>query len=126
MIYSMNVQTGEVTETDAVAPGLVPELTPEEILAAERAQMNPYAAAFWQAMKQVPAVGFEHLLDRVEKTVAAARAVDPYADIVIWFDRVTQVLRLHPEMEAFRVQFGASETELDDLFRRALQIEGNV
>ncbi len=100
-----------------------PPPTPEQILAAERAQMNPFAAAFWQAMKQVPAVGFEHLLDRVEQTVAAARAVDPYADIVIWFDRVTQVLRLHPEMEAFRVQFGASETELDDLFRLALQIE---
>jgi len=39
---------------------------------------------------------------------------------------VTQVLRLHPDMEAFRVQFGARETELDDLFRLALQIEGNV
>ena len=103
-----------------------PAPTAEELLAAERAQMNPYAAAFWQAMKQVPAPGFIHLLDRVEQTVAAARAVDPYADIVIWFDRVTQVLRLHPDMEAFRVQFGARETELDDLFRLALQIEGNV
>jgi hypothetical protein len=92
-----------------------PAPTAEELLAAERAQMNPYAAP-----------GFIHLLDRVEKTVTAARAVDPYADIVIWFDRVTQVLRLHPDMEAFRVQFGARETELDDLFRLALQIEGNV
>jgi hypothetical protein len=113
---------------EAAIAGGEPVGTPPvpNLLAAERAQMNPYAAAFWQAMKQVPALGFVHLLDRVEHTVTAARAVDPYADIVIWFDRVTQVLRLHPEMEAFRVQFGATETELDDLFRRALQIEGNV
>jgi hypothetical protein len=34
-----------------------------------------------------------------------------------------QVVRLHPDMDAFRVQFGASEAELDDLFRLALQIE---
>jgi hypothetical protein len=122
MITQINAQTGEVTILDEDAPSF-PVPTPEQALAAERAQMNPFAAAFWQAMKQVPAVGFEHLLDRVEQTVAAARAVDPYADIVIWFDRVTQVLRLHPEMEAFRVQFGASEAELDDLFRLALQIE---
>ncbi len=100
-----------------------PAPTAEEILAAERAQMNPFAAAFWQAMKQVPATGFAHLLDRVEQTVAAARAVDPYAGIVLWADKVTQVVRAHPDMDAFRVQFGASETELDDLFRLALQIE---
>jgi hypothetical protein len=100
-----------------------PAPTPEQILAAERAQMNPFAAAFWQAMKQVPATGFAHLLDRVEQTVAAARAVDPYAGIVLWADKVTQVVRLHPDMDAFRVQFGASEAELDDLFRLALQIE---
>jgi hypothetical protein len=100
-----------------------PPATPEQILAAERAQMNPFAAAFWQAMKQVPATGFAHLLDRVEQTVAAARAVDPYAGIVLWADKVTQVVRLHPDMDAFRVQFGASEAELDDLFRLALQIE---
>jgi hypothetical protein len=125
MITQINAQTGEMTILDEDAPSF-PGQTPEQALAAERAQMNPYAAAFWQAMKQVRAPGFMHLLDRVEQAVTAARADDPYADIVIWFDRVTQVLRLHPEMEAFRVQFGASETELDDLFRLALQIEGNV
>jgi hypothetical protein len=101
----------------------LPPATPEQILAAERAQMNPFAAAFWQAMRQVPATGFAHLLDRVEQTIADARAVDPYAGIVLWADKVTQVVRLHPDMDAFRVQFGASETELDDLFRLALQIE---
>jgi hypothetical protein len=74
-------------------------------------------------MKQVPATGFAHLLDRVEQTVADSRAVDPYAGIVLWADKVTQVVRLHPDMDAFRVQFGASEAELDDLFRLALQIE---
>jgi hypothetical protein len=47
----------------------------------------------------------------------------PYAGIVLWADKVTQVVRLHPDMDAFRVQFGASEAELDDLFRLALQIE---
>jgi len=103
-----------------------PPPTPEQILAAERAQMNPFAAAFWQAMKQVPAPGFDHLLDRVEQTIAAARAVDPYAGIVLWADKVTQVVRAHPDMEAFRTQFGASETELDDLFRLALQIEAGA
>jgi hypothetical protein len=103
-----------------------PAPTAEEILAAERAQMNPFAAAFWQAMKQVPATGFAHLLDRVEQTIAAARAVDPYAGIVLWADKVTQVVRAHPDMDAFRVQFGASETELDDLFRLALQIEAGA
>jgi hypothetical protein len=112
--------------SDGAEVGTPPVPTAEEILAAERAQMNPFAAAFWQAMKQVPAAGFSHLLDRVDQTVVAARAVAPYADIVLWSDKVTQVVRLHPEMETFRVQFGASETELDDLFRLALQIEGGA
>lgn len=110
----------ELAEIAATLP------TAAELLAAERAQMNPFAAAFWQAMKQVPAPGFDHLLDRVEQTIAAARAVDPYAGIVLWADKVTQVVRAHPDMEAFRTQFGASETELDDLFRLALQIEAGA
>jgi hypothetical protein len=116
----------QIAGADAPFEPVPPAPTAEEILAAERAQMNPFAAAFWQAMKQVPAPGFDHLLDRVEQTIAAARAVDPYAGVVLWADKVTQVVRLHPDMDAFRVQFGASETELDDLFRLALQIEAGA
>ncbi len=104
-----------------VAPAVVPDAA--EVLAAERAGMMPFYTAFRFAMKQTPAAGFAHLLDKVTQTVAAARAQDPFADIVIWSDSVTQVVRLHPDMEAFRVLFGLSPAALDDLFRLAMQIE---
>ncbi len=100
-----------------------PTLTPEQLLAAERATMNPFYTAFRFAMKATPATGFAHLLDKVTATVAAARAQDPFSDIVIWNDSVTQVVRTHPDMTAFRVLFGLSETQLDDLCRLAMQIE---
>lgn len=105
----------------AVAPYMPPD--PAEVLAAERAGMVPYYTAFRFAMKQTPAPGFDHLLDKVMQTVAAARAQDPFGDIVIWSDSVTQVVRLHPDMEAFRVLFGLTPEALDDLFRLAMQIE---
>ncbi len=106
-------------------PGL-PTLTPEQLLAAERATMNPFYTAFRFAMKATPATGFAHLLDKVTATVAAARAQDPFSDIVIWNDSVTQVVRTHPDMTAFRILFGLSETQLDDLCRLAMQIEAGA
>ncbi len=101
----------------------LPAPSAAEALAAERAAMQPFYTAFRFAMKATPAAGFAHLLERVTQTIAAARAQDPFSDIVIWADSVTQVLRTHPDMETFRQTFGLSETQLDDLFRLALQIE---
>lgn len=108
-------------EHGSVGPPVVPD--PAAALAAERATMMPFYTAFRFAMRQTPAAGFDHLLDRVMQTVAAARAQDPFSDIVIWSESVTQVVRLHPDMEAFRVLFGLTPEALDDLFRLAMQIE---
>lgn len=123
MIYSMDINTGQVTVTPEDAPAL---MTPEQALAAERARMAPFYTAFRFAMRATPAVGYAHLLDRVTQTIIAARAEDEFADIVIWAESVTQVLRMHPDMEGFRVLFGLTATQLDDLFRLAMQIEGGA
>jgi hypothetical protein len=103
-----------------------PQPTPAETLAAERAQMKPFRTAFTFAMKATPATGYAHLLDRVTQTVEAARALDPFADIVIWSDRVTQIVRTHSDMDAFAALFDLSPEEVDDLCRLALQIEAGA
>lgn len=100
-----------------------PVLTPEQALQAERVAMNPFYTAFRFAMKATPAAGYDHLLHKVTSSVAAARAQDPFSDIVIWNDSVTQIIRLHPDMEVFRTLAGLTEIQLDNLCRLALQIE---
>lgn len=107
-----------------VAPYVPPDAA--AVLAAERAGMTPFYTAFRFAMRQTPSAGYAHLLDRVTQTVAAARAADPFSDIVIWSDSVTQVVRLHPDMEDFRVLFQLTPAQLDDLFRLAMQIEAGT
>jgi hypothetical protein len=97
--------------------------TAEETLAAERAQMNPNYTAFRFAMRATPAAGYAHLLDRVTQTVAVARSADPFADIVIWSESVTRVVRMHPDMTSFATAFDLTPESLDDLCRLALQIE---
>jgi hypothetical protein len=96
------------------------------VLAAERAGMVPFYTAFRLAMKQTPATGFAHLLDRVTQAVAAARVADPFSDIVIWSDSVTQIVRTHPDMTAFAALFDLTPEALDDLCRLAMQIEAGV
>ncbi len=100
--------------------------TAAELLAAERAGMNPFYTAFRFAMKQTPATGYAHLLDRVTQTVAAARAQDPFSDLVIWVDSVTQIVRTHEDMTDFAVLFDLTPEGLDDLCRLALQIEAGT
>lgn len=99
------------------------EPTAAELLAAERAVMNPFYTAFRFAMKQTPTAGHAHLLARVTQTVAAARAQDPFSELVIWADSVTQIVRTHPDMTAFAALFSLTPEALDDLCRLALQIE---
>lgn len=92
-------------------------------LALERAAMTPFAAAFWFALKERPSAGYASLLERVRLTVEAAKAIDPDSAIVIWFQKVQQIVRTHPDMTAFRGLFDLEEEDLDDLCRRALQLE---
>lgn len=112
----------------AVTPYVAP--TPAEVaaaaLAAERAAMRPFYTAFRLAMKATPSAGYAHLLDRVTQTVSAARAQDPFADIVIWWDSVTQIVRTHPDMDVFAVMFSLTPEALDDLCRLALQKEAGT
>ncbi len=113
--------------TDAEAAELAARVPSEaELLAAERAAMNPFYTAFRFAMKQTPATGYAHLLDRVTQTVAAARTADPFSDLVIWADSVTQIVRLHPDMTDFAVLFNLTPEGLDDLCRLAMQIEAGT
>ena len=81
-----------------VAP---PDPDPLEI---ERATMTPFIRAFRAAMKLVPAPvpGPLHLLSYVTALVDAARQADPFADMVIWSEDVTQIIRADPDMVAFR------------------------
>lgn len=125
-ITQINAQTGQVTILDQDAPSLVPAPSAAELLAAERARMNPFYTAFRLAMKATPEAGYAHLLDRVTQTVATARALDPFSDIVIWADSVTQIVRTHPDMTAFQLLFGLTPETLDNLCRRALQIEAGA
>jgi hypothetical protein len=103
-----------------------PVPTAAELLAAERAAMNPFYTAFRFAMKQTPAATHPHLLARVTQTVAAARAQDPFSDLVIWADSVTQIVRTHPDMTAFATLFDLTPEALDDLCRLAMQIEAGA
>lgn len=100
-----------------------PGLTPEEELAIEREGMQPYARAFFAALKLFPADGFAHMLDAYTQVVSQ---LGPYDDLRIWDQRVTIVLRAHPDMETFRVSFGLTPEELDTIFRVAIAIEAGA
>lgn len=100
-----------------------PPLSPEDALALEREGWRPYIRAFRAALKMFPAPGKLHMLDAVTQQVAAAKALDPYDDQVIWFETVTIVLRVHPDMEAFRVAFGLTPETLDLVFRAAVRLD---
>lgn len=118
---------------DIAAEAWVDTRTPGEIaaaavaaLAAERAAMVPYVRAWRAALKLLPAPGYAHLLDRIEDLIASARALDPYADLVIWADSVTQIERDHPDIEGLGALVGLSPVQIDAICRLALAIEAGA
>jgi hypothetical protein len=115
----------ELVKAPAGAP-TPPELSPEEQLALEREAMQPYARAFFAALAFFPAPGFLHMLDQYTQQVAAAREANAYDPLVIWDQRVTIVLRAHPDMEAFRLAFNLDPLLLDLIFRAAILLEAGA
>lgn len=104
--------------------------TSDRRIEAERATLNPYKLAFRNALKLLTFPGHDHFLDKVETVAAAARVVDPYGDVVIWWDAVTQFIRLHPDVETFRTNSvffpngsAMSPEKVDALFRVAQAID---
>ncbi|MEM8974625.1 MAG: hypothetical protein AAGD43_21415 [Pseudomonadota bacterium] len=95
-------------------------------LAMERTTMVPFIAAFdlAQALVSAPDGLSLHLLDQVTTTIAGAREFTPYAPLVIWADRVTQIIRSHPDMATYAATFGLSELQVDALCRIAMEIDG--
>jgi hypothetical protein len=99
------------------------DLTEEEELELEREGMQPYARAFFAALKLFPAPGYAHMLDAYTQVV---NQLGPYDDLHIWDQRVTIVLRAHPDMEAFRLAFSLDPLVLDLIFRVAIAIEAGA
>lgn len=96
---------------------------PAEILAPERATMNPFVRAWRAALKSLPAAGYMHMLDQVTQLVESARTADPFADIVVWSDNVTQIIRTHPDMDTFGAIISLSPLQIDAICRVAMAIE---
>lgn len=115
----LNAITGEITID---AAHIDPTPSPAEVLAAERAGMTPYKRAFFEAMRRTP-IGQTHMLAAFMAEVETARALDPFAPLVMWRDHVTQIVRTHPDMDAFGAAFSMTPEALDDLCRLALAIE---
>lgn len=109
----------------AAAPAIPtpPALSPAEVLAREREAMQPYARAFFAALALLPMPGFLHMLDAYTQHVAS---LPPYDPLRIWDQRVTIILRTHPDMEAFGAAFGLTDTALDQIFRVAIAIENGA
>lgn len=101
-------------------------LTQDEILERERDTMRPYAKAFFDALELFPSPGYLHMLDRYTQTVEAVRVANKYADIVRWDQRVTIVMRSHPDIETFRESFGIPPPLLDLIFRTAVFLDNGV
>lgn len=102
------------------------EPTVAELLARERAAMNPARLAFFLAMSMTPRAGYPHLLAKVTETIEAERALNAFALNVMWFDSVQQIVRTHPNMTTFRNLFNLTDAQVDDLCRLALQIEAGA
>lgn len=100
-----------------------PEVQASIDLRAFRASLNPYRRAFREAMFRTPFPNAPHMLAAFDAAVAAARAQDPYSPLVKWADDVTQIIRLHPDMDAFGAAFGLSTPDLDALCQLAMDIE---
>lgn len=109
-IKSINAQTGEVTVSQDVAPSYV---TPEQALEQERARM---VASAMQVRLALLAIG---RLAEVEAIVAASETVQ-----IAW-DKATQFRRNSPTIAALAPAANPpfSATDIDDLFRAAMQIE---
>lgn len=90
----------------------LPTASPEEALAAERAAM---VCSRFQARAALHAAG---LLAQVETAVAAA---DEFTKIA-WADAV-EFRRNSPTIAALSGAVGMTDTQIDDLFRAAMQIE---
>lgn len=88
----------------------------------ERRAMKVYRRAFLLALKNVPDPTGQaaHMLAALEALLATQ---DTYSDLNMAFRDVTIFERIHPDMDAFGTSLGLSATEIDDLFRLALQIE---
>jgi hypothetical protein len=110
----------EVVDESTIAP------SPEELKAERRAALTPYSRAFFEAMKYFPglAEGDLHLLDSYTKAIALARTADPYGSLVVWNDRIVQIIRLHPDMDVFAEQFSVSADMVDLICEVAMAIEG--
>ena len=90
-------------------PGELPEPTPEEILAAERAAMICTPAQMRLAL---------HRMGLLTHVQAIAEA-DPEASIV--WEYATQILRTSPLIEALSGDF--TPEQIDDIFRAAMAVE---
>ncbi|WP_299671643.1 hypothetical protein [uncultured Roseobacter sp.] len=91
--------------------------------------MRPYALAFEEALTLLssPVPGDLDMYDTLIKAIAAARVLNPRDKLGRWWDKVTIVLRNHPDMEDFRVAFDLSPEKQDAIFRVAIAIdEGNA
>jgi hypothetical protein len=103
-----------------------PPLTPEEELQLARESWQPYAKAFFDALEYFPADGFLHLLDKYTQAVEARRLADPYDPLVRWDQRVTIVLRVHPDMDYLVGEFDITPEQLDVIFIVAVMIENGA
>jgi hypothetical protein len=88
-----------------------------------RATLNPFARAFFEALKFFPAPGYLHMLDRYSQMIAGLRTTEPYNSLVVWNDRIVQIIRLHPDMDAFATIFEVPPEQVDLACQAAMLLE---
>ena len=98
-----NAATGEYKTVE------IPELDPEEILAAERAEMSCTPAQMRLAL---------HRMDLLAQVQGIADS-DPEASIV--WEYATQIVRTSPLIEALGTDF--TPEQIDDIFKAAMAVE---
>ena len=98
-------------------PGELPEPTPEEILAADRAAMTCTPAQMRVALDdmEAPDDATKTMLDVVEGIVAQDRKAS-----IVW-EYATQIVRTSPLIEALGSDF--TPEQIDDIFRAAMAVE---
>ena len=114
----LDITTGIITPDET--PPYVP--TPEEALAAERARMRVFRLAFTLALRSLPAPA-PHEGTMLQVLNAAVADAGPDSDLAIWWGNVTEMIRTHPNMDAFAAEFGLDAEAVDNLFRLAIALE---
>lgn len=103
--------------------------TPDEIMA-DRQKMRVFKRALNLTLSQMPVSTSPNLSAAFPQATNLLQAVDMYEATLNEYDPlrlarrdITEYIRLHPDVDAFKQVLGVTDAQLDELFRAAISLE---